>query len=112
MLKIGIITIYDNNNYGNRLQNYATQTVLKKIGINNTITIKNKQITNKREKFFLKYRLRQIKRFFLDYKESGETNIRKEYFQEFNENINITDKYLSLLDKNIKKTYNYFITRK
>lgn len=31
MKKIGIISIYDNNNYGNRLQNYAVQQVLKKI---------------------------------------------------------------------------------
>lgn len=32
MKKIGIMTIYDENNYGNRLQNYAVQTVLKKMG--------------------------------------------------------------------------------
>lgn len=30
MKKIGIITIYDNSNYGNRLQNYALQQTLKK----------------------------------------------------------------------------------
>ena len=30
MKKIGIITIYDNNNFGNRLQNYALQEVLKR----------------------------------------------------------------------------------
>ncbi len=29
-MKIGIATINDNNNYGNRLQNYATQEILKK----------------------------------------------------------------------------------
>ena len=31
MKKIGIITIFDENNYGNRLQNYATQEVLKSL---------------------------------------------------------------------------------
>ena len=32
MKKVGIITIYDENNYGNRLQNYAVQTILEKMG--------------------------------------------------------------------------------
>ena len=27
MKKVGIVTIIDNNNYGNRLQNYAVQNV-------------------------------------------------------------------------------------
>ncbi len=30
-MKIGIVTIYDNENYGNRLQNYAVTQVLKKM---------------------------------------------------------------------------------
>ena len=30
MKKVGILTINDDTNYGNRLQNYATQEVLKK----------------------------------------------------------------------------------
>lgn len=38
--RIGIITITDYNNYGNRLQNYATQEFLKIMG-HDTITIKN-----------------------------------------------------------------------
>ena len=29
MKKVGILTIIDNNNYGNRLQNYAVQKILK-----------------------------------------------------------------------------------
>jgi hypothetical protein len=32
MKKVGIITINDNNNYGNRLQNYATQEIIKSLG--------------------------------------------------------------------------------
>ena len=32
MKRIGIITINDNNNYGNRLQNYAVQEYLKRLG--------------------------------------------------------------------------------
>lgn len=40
MKKIGIITIYDNNNYGNRLQNYALQQCLVSLGYR-VQTIKN-----------------------------------------------------------------------
>lgn len=40
MKKIGIVTIIDYSNYGNRLQNYATQEVLKSLGFN-VITIVN-----------------------------------------------------------------------
>ena len=32
MKKVGLITICDYGNYGNRLQNYATQEVLKSLG--------------------------------------------------------------------------------
>ena len=41
MKKIGIITINDNDNYGNRLQNYAVQEILKKLNIK-PITITRK----------------------------------------------------------------------
>ena len=40
MKKVGILTINDDNNYGNRLQNYATQEVLKRKGLE-VETIKN-----------------------------------------------------------------------
>ena len=39
-MKVGIITINDNNNYGNRLQNYAVQKILEEKGIE-VQTIKN-----------------------------------------------------------------------
>jgi hypothetical protein len=42
MKKVGIITICDYHNYGNRLQNYAVQEVLESLGCEVT-TIKNKQ---------------------------------------------------------------------
>ena len=46
MKKIAIITIFDENNYGNRLQNYATQEVLKELGFE-VETINNVNIINK-----------------------------------------------------------------
>ncbi len=33
MIKVGIVTIFDRKNFGNRLQNYAAQTVLRRMGI-------------------------------------------------------------------------------
>lgn len=54
--KVGILTINDYQNYGNRLQNYATQEVIKSLGfevktiVNKTEYIKsknNKKISNR-----------------------------------------------------------------
>lgn len=45
MKKIGIMTIYDENNYGNRLQNYAVQEVLKSMNFQ-VETIKNTNLIN------------------------------------------------------------------
>ncbi len=45
-MKIGILTIVDYDNYGNRLQNYALQEVLKKLG-HDVITVKNFHETKK-----------------------------------------------------------------
>ena len=50
MEKIGIITIFDNYNFGNRLQNYAVQEVLNKLKIDNETIINynfDKNITYK-----------------------------------------------------------------
>lgn len=48
-MKIGIVSIFDNNNFGNRLQNYAMQQVLKR-NANEVITIKNKPSSNGKSK--------------------------------------------------------------
>lgn len=86
MSKIGIITIY-NSNYGNRLQNYALQESLKKLG-HDVTTIKNVSLLNKR-KNMLEYFLRNIKYIFKrnDFVDKKE---REGLFQEFNKNINLT----------------------
>lgn len=43
--KVGIITLYGNNNYGNKLQNYAMQQTLKKLGYD-VETIENRTWRN------------------------------------------------------------------
>lgn len=45
MKQIGIVTIIDYSNYGNRLQNYATQKIFTDMNFH-VITIKNKRDTN------------------------------------------------------------------
>ena len=55
-MKIGIVTINDDNNYGNRLQNYAVQFFLEKSNIEN-ITIKNNDTINNREENKIQYNI-------------------------------------------------------
>ena len=45
MKSVGIITINDNDNYGNRLQNYAVQNVFKENNVK-AITLKNNPTLN------------------------------------------------------------------
>lgn len=76
MKKAAICTIFDMTNFGNRLQNYATQEVLKKLNI------KTETIINLNEDFNLQYYLKHIIKLF----------IRKRYynFNKFNKNINFS----------------------
>ena len=48
-MKIGIVSIFDNNNHGNRLQNYALQQVLREYA-DQVITIKNKPYFSKKSR--------------------------------------------------------------
>ena len=108
MKKIGIITIIDYNNYGNRLQNYALQTILLK---NNkkVYTIKNFVRTNKKNNFIKNYLILNLK--------LAQTMIqnfirKKRYknFKRFNKCINFYKKFITF--KNaciIDKKFDYFI---
>ena len=93
MKEIGIITINDNNNYGNRLQNYAVQTILLRTGLNCT-TIKNYSVLNNKDQYIMstykkiiKIKLKKIKCFF-------KSNERKKCFLKFNKNILYSRDYL------------------
>lgn len=58
MKRIGIITICDYNNYGNRLQNFAVQEIINKFPNYYAETIKNKEILNNKTgltEFFLRF---------------------------------------------------------
>lgn len=114
-MKIAIITINDNNNYGNRLQNYALQQFLKELRMSvdsiwydrkeNSILNRKlwnwksiiKYIINRKNfrEYANKYYLRDALRLY---------NIRK-FTQKY-----INTKYDFTIRKNINDEYNYFIT--
>lgn len=114
MLKIAIITINDNNNYGNRLQNYALQQFLKILCVSidsiwydkkeNSILNRKlwswksiiKYIINRKNfrEYANKYYLRDVLRLY---------SIRK-FTQRY-----INTKYDFTIKKNINDEYDYFI---
>lgn len=104
MKKIGIVTINDYDNYGNRLQNYATQEVLKKMGYS-PLTLKNHNILNTKNKFIIR-----IPKFvILRLKEILKYN-RKRYkkFKNFNSYIDKTKFWITPYSK-INDKYDFFV---
>lgn len=87
-MKIGIVTIQDNKNYGNRLQNYAVQEVLRSNG-HRVKTIRNSVYYNTRVNAFrmLAWRILRQKRLKKKAKMNRE---RVRHFSEFNRNITFT----------------------
>ena len=102
MRKIGIVTINDDNNYGNKLQNYAVQKTLTDMGFN-TITLLNNPCTNDKNKFILRIIKNILKR-----DTSGVTETRKKYFKNFNRNINYSSKIINAFSK--LSNYDFFVT--
>ena len=104
-MKIGILTIYDINNYGNRLQNYATQEVLKKLNTS-PFTFVNDAYHN----FYLKYTVKKVKRFIKRILKTNLSNIRTQRlknFNDFNNNIIFYEKKINIFSK--ANEFNYVI---
>jgi len=104
--KIGIVSLYGNNNYGNKLQAYALQEYCKKLGYEVGV-IKNgtpRSANNKIMKVLK--RIVQLIRILFPIKEYKNDN-----FKEFEKNLNTTRRCYYSYDKNIflKKSYDYFI---
>lgn len=106
MKKVGIITINDDDNYGNRLQNYATQEILKKMKFD-CITIKNTPILNTKKNFVFRL-LKFFKKSII--KNKNAKNMRKKEFSKFNQNIRYNNRYITPYSKSINKQFDYFIT--
>lgn len=106
MKKVGIITIYDNNNYGNRLQNYATQIFLERLGQYDVETIKNNANLSKPQKYS-SLQLRKIKNLVIKMKKFNKRKLK--LYKEFNKNINFNKKYFDYFKKSEYTQYNYYI---
>lgn len=105
MKKIGIVTIIDNENCGNRLQNYALQETLKKLEFD-VYTLKNDKLLNSKEHFFINY-LKYIKKCIRT--KLFEKNTQKSKFNEFNRIIKFSKNKITCKSININNKYDYFI---
>ena len=109
-MKVGIITINDDNNYGNRLQNYAVQEVVKGLEINDVETIKNDVYLNEKTSK-IKYLVRSIKslisRVKLIIKNRIKMPKRRKCFLKFNKNSKYSKRYFSVMKKD--KKYDAFL---
>lgn len=96
MKKAAIITIYDMNNYGNRLQNYATQEILKK----QNLAVET--IINANKNFHFSYYLKHIIKLVL----------KKRYYNfcKFNKNINFSKTKVNFTNISPKlSNYDYYV---
>ena len=104
-MKIAIITINDNRNYGNRLQNYALQTILQNYADKvDTIWW--------RKKFHIVNRIKFIVKYILNWK-NLRIHHKEDCIREYNIK-NFSDKYINIkyhckIKKNLNSEYNYFI---
>ena len=108
MKKIAIITINDNDNYGNRLQNYAIQEFLKSQQCE-CITLKNIAPLNEKNKKIL---LRLGKYLWKSALHGVQNKYRKraKKFKEFNRNIKFSKHYITAYSK-LANEYDYFFVR-
>ena len=106
MKKIGVVTITDNNNYGNRLQCYAVQRFIVE-----HLDMPTESINNYNGNQFKKIIKKMIKTI-LNYDNQQKKNQRYKMFIAFNKNIKIS-RYIiknGKVNKKIEDEYNYFIT--
>lgn len=106
-IKVGILTINDDNNYGNRLQNYALQEFIRKYNIE-VETIKND--ADVFGWFKIKLKIKRILKKMLKYNFAYEFEKRRSYFKKFNTNIKFSKIKINInkIDKNLGKQYDYF----
>ena len=105
MKKVGILTINDDENYGNRLQNYAVQKKLE----DNDMLIET--ICNQRNNIGLKSIIKKIKKCIkkvINIKKFGRYN----QFMEFNKNIKYSNIHIDAnhIPNKLAEKYDYFIT--
>lgn len=118
MKKIGIVTIVDYNNYGNRLQNYALQEFLKSFGYEVVTLTKLPSSTSvkiTKNKLNIKKMLKKIKKIKKLNKNLLFTDIKKIKKQKYNNFLSFTYKYIKEADfsemtEKDKQKFSYFIS--
>lgn len=98
MKKIGILTIIDNDNYGNRLQNYSVYKFITKLGKYECYTFLNRTCYNS----ITKYLKKKLKTFLNISDKSGIddlNSIRLSNFLKFNYNIKFYDKVITVFSR-------------
>lgn len=111
--KIGIVTINDYGNFGNRLQNYALQKTLSNFGKVETMR-KNELYINLNSYLscfvvFVKNNIRTIAKFLLKPKQFIIDKQRDTSFKKFNKNIKFGAKIKLKHNNKINYEYDYFI---
>ena len=111
-MKTTIITIYDPiPNYGNRLQNYAVQSVLKKFGCEvETVAFEKSPIDTLNTKAKVKYKIQKLFRFKLPgNKNYWKCDLRKRFaFHRFNKKY-ISTKNICTLEEAKQIQTDYFV---
>lgn len=110
-MKIAIITITDGQNYGNRLQNYAMQQVLKKVGAN-VCTLQRRTSRDIKGRKKIKANIVYLLKTILRKPRDKWRRIRKKRFQKFNEKYICFSK--EILEHNkapdgLRNKYDYFL---
>lgn len=117
MKKAAILTLYGNCNFGNKLQNYAVQEILKKYNfeVSNIINVpilNDKKISLiKKYKFYMKLILNKIL-YNIDVNSCcnpTDNKKRQKLFLDFNKYINNTNTYFSFSNIKKFKNYDYYI---
>lgn len=105
-MKVAIITITDGANYGNRLQNYALQNVLNRIGVD-TETLQRRTSRDS-----IKRKIKNKIKFYLGYESVKPFMIRKKRFKKFNNKYIKFSRYILKENKSplkLNDKYDYFI---
>ena len=105
-MDVGIVTIQDSNNYGNRLQNYAVQEVIRALG-HNAITIKNDDAFNSNGRI-LSGMVWKLECLLIPKMKKKINKQRKRNFCKFNQNIQYNKKYYFPCFR--YDEYDYYIT--
>ncbi len=111
-MKVAILTITDGQNYGNRLQNYALQFVIKNLGCEvHTIKILTSRDTNKPEKAL--HDFKQIIKHLLGYSNATfYQRKREDKFNRFNrEYVSFSSQVIGKgkVEQPLQNEYDYFI---